>query len=291
MKSHVLNAAMLESFESGVLNPLLEVVKRDRDLILEFRGQYASIYCKGQRIDIRSCGGGNYQIETDNAFLKTQPKLDSKEAAAGFVEKELPHLKQAIATHQSCGREIEFEQALIRANNLEPTLPTDYFAVDRQVPLGDRSDQVDVLGIYWPAKSRGFHEDVALALIEVKFALAGGVEEIAAQALRYYQYVQVNIKDMAADAQELLRQKLRLGLITGASRDALRKLEILPVSADPKRVKIVLALIDCNPRSSLLNRSFDVLGELRSQVQVFHLGLGLFEEKGQPILASNAAEA
>jgi len=89
-------------------------------------------------------------------------------------------------------------------------------------------DRLDVLGVYWPAAGRRFLKDVAVALIEVKFALAGGIEGTADQVLGYYCSLEANIEAVASGAQELLRQELRLGLITGASKEALQKLATLP---------------------------------------------------------------
>jgi hypothetical protein len=186
--------------------------------------------------------------------------------------------------------EIEFQQLLIRANNTEPSLQTDYFAVDQQVFLAAGLDRLDVLGIYWPAAGRRFQKDVALALIEVKFALAGGVEGIAGQVRGYYSSLLANLEDVAEEAQALLRQKLRLGLITGASKEALQKLETLPVSRDPKRVKIVLALVDYNPRSTRFNP--EPLSDLSDQVQIFRrLGLGLWEGNAEELRLGTAATA
>ncbi len=287
MKSHVLVPAMQEAFASGILNPLLEVAKCDRDLILEFRGEYATIYCKGHRLDIQSCAGA-YEIRADPAFSRAQLQVRSAAEAAAFVTDQLPRIKQAIAMHRG-GAEIEFEQALIRANNMERALNTDYFAVDRQALLGSGDDQVDVLGIHWPGPERGFRKDVALALIEVKYALSGGVEKIDEQVLRYYEILQTNIQDVAEEAQALLRQKLRLGLITGASEDALKKLETLEVSKDPKRIEIALALVDYNPRSTRL--AVEKLGDLRSQVRIFHLGFGLWDKYAQEVPLSGEATA
>ena len=286
-ETRVLSEEMENDFLNGKLKPLLEVIWRDRDLILEFRGKYATIYCKGHRLDIQRRGEG-YEISADAKFLKTKSQVQSATQAASFVEEELPRVKQAIAVHPG-GAEIEFEQALIRANNMEPNLNTDYFAVDRQVLLAEGLKRIDVLGIHWPGSKRGFDQAVALALIEVKYALSGGVEDIADQVLGYYATLEANIEDVAKEAQALLRQKLRLGLITGASEEALKKLEGRPVSKEPKRVKIVLALVDYSPRSTRL--AVEKLRDLGSQVQIFHLGFGLWEKYAQDVPVSSAATA
>jgi len=279
VKSHVLSPAMEKAFDSGILNPLLEIVKRDRDLILEFRGKYAAIYCKGHRMDIRP-SGKYYEISANKkAFFATPQKLQSKEDADAFVKNRLPFVRQAIAGHRSRRDEIECEQALIHANNAE-NLNTDYFAVDRQAHLGPGRDQIDVLGIYWPDHT--LDKEVALALIEVKYALLGGVEDIVGQVERYYGLLQAGIEDVAREAQELLQQKLRLRLITGATKEALAKLARLTVSKEPKQVKIVLALVDYSPRARRLDLAklsqLQFSLQLAHPIEVFRLGYGLWAE-------------
>ena len=278
----LLSTEMQEAFTNGTLNPLLKAVKGDRDLILEFRNaNEASIYCKGQCIDIARRDRA-YTVQAHEKFLKLGPQtLASVGDTQAFVDKILPDIKQKMAVHRSTGMEIEFEQALIRANNLETGLNTDYFAVDRQVAL-DKGEQqrIDVLGVYWP--DHRFGKELSLALIEVKFGLGGGIEKIAQQVEGYYHALTQNIAAVAEEMQGLLRQKIEMGLITGGEPNALAKLKTMDVSKDPKQVKIVLALVDVNPRSTLLERQGPKLAELEaewqlaSRIEIHHLGYGLW---------------
>ncbi|WP_292635719.1 hypothetical protein, partial [Mesorhizobium sp.] len=82
----------------------------------------------------------------------------------------MPFIKQRIAEHGARGLEIEFEQLLVRANNLE-TLNTDYIAVDRQGISEEGRGRTDVVGVYWPGNRRGSGDRLAPALIEVKYGL------------------------------------------------------------------------------------------------------------------------
>jgi hypothetical protein len=297
-ENRVLNPKMEDEFVSGALKPLLEVVQRDRDLILEFRDPFAAaIYCKGQSLEIKSCWDGHKiihsTISADKKFLADGSlKLQSAHEAELFVKEKLPFVKQRMAEHRSEGMEIEFEQSLIRANNLEAKLNTDYFVVDRQALLAPGQDRIDVLGICWP--DHGSSEDVSLALIEVKFSLYGGIETLAEQVEGYYDALAKNIVPqadgtceieggIAAHTEKLLQQKLRLGLITGATNQALEKLRTkIRVSRDPKRVKIVVAMVDYNLRSPRLSaqiprlRQLESAKQLKNPIEVMHLGYGLW---------------
>lgn len=278
----VLSDEMEKEFteEKGKLNPLLRVVQRDRDLNLELRDPWvADIYCKGQCIEIEKCGDG-YKISAHAKFLEEGPlRLTSAEEADSFVNEKLPFVKQRMAELRSEGMEIEFQQALIRANNLE-NLNTDYFAVDSQVFLGPGQDHIDVLGIYWPDHSS--NKDVPLALIEIKYGLYGGVDKLAEQVGGYYDALEKNISHIADHTKQVLRQKIRMGLITGGSKAALEKLGRLNVSHDPKSVKVVVAMVDYNLRSTLLRtqmpklRDLEFEKQLRSPIEVIHLGYGLW---------------
>jgi hypothetical protein len=286
-ENRVLSPEVEEEFKSGTLNPLLKVVQRDRDLILEFRDPCAAaVYCKGQSLEIQSCGDG-YKISADKKFLKeVSLKVRSGDECKSFVEEKLPFVKQRMAEHRSGGMEIEFEQALIRANNLESRLNTDYFSVDRQALLEEGQDRIDVLGIYWP--DHGSDEDVSLALIEVKYAQNPDINQLAEQVEGYYDALEKNIDSIAGQAQELLRQKLRMGLITGGNKNGLEKLGRLKVSNDAKGVKIVVAMVDYNLRSTLLQgqlpklRDLETKKQLKRPIEVMHLGYGLWAGNAVP---------
>jgi hypothetical protein len=71
-------------------------------------------------------------------------------------------------------------------------------------------------------------------------------------------------------------------LITGGSAEALKKLERLKVSDDAKRVKIIVAMVDYDLRSTLLQaqipklRQLEFTKQLKNPIEVIHLGYGLW---------------
>jgi hypothetical protein len=260
----------------GVLEHLVEAVRSDRDLNMEFRGHSADIYCKGYQMRIQSVGAHVYKISVHEKFCDEELPLASRDDVSEFVKLKLPFIKQKMATHCPNGHEIEFEQSLIRANNREPGIHTDYFAIDRQVLMGSSANQLDVLGIHWPDHLND--KDLGLALIEVKYGVSGGVEKIAAQVNRYHEGLKANIEFFANEAQGILRQKLELGLIAGESAGAIEKLKRLPVSSDLRRVKIVLALVDLSPRAVGVKAAELKQLSFADQIEIFHLGYGLWDK-------------
>jgi hypothetical protein len=97
---------------------------------------------------------------------------------------------------------------------------------------------------------------------------------------------------IADHTEKLLQQKLRLGLITGASNQALEKLRTkIRVSRDPKRVKIVVAMVDYNLRSPRLSLQIPKLRRLEDEmklkypIEVMHLGYGLWAGNAVRVLS------
>lgn len=279
-----LSAAFEADLLDGPLTPLLEVVRRDRDLIMEMRNDVATVYCKGQQLALLKRQRKGYTVDADTTFWpRTAPLvLTTAPQTQAYVDDELPRIKQRIACYRKSdgggALEIEIEQLIIRFNNSEPALNTEYFCVDRQVSLNP-SNRLDLVGIHWPRNGRNASTEVGLALIEVKYSLGGGVDAIAAQVERYHELLAADMERMATQTEELLRQKLRLGLITGASPAALDKLATLTVSRDPGKARVVLALADYNPYSVRLDLDALRRSCLRDQFDVFFVGFGMWSPR------------
>jgi hypothetical protein len=290
--TRLLSPSMMNAFKSGTLAPLLEVIHRDRDLILDIRDDKADIYCKGQVVvHVEPSSGGTYVLSADKAFWgRTTRVVASIAETQHFVAEELPHIKQRIAEHRKSprggGLEIEFEQLMIRANTQEPGLNTEYFAIDRQVLVGNGGERIDVLGVCWPRGDRARSTVLSPALIEVKYGLKGGVDGLVGQLERYYRALAERAEAVAVEAEGILRQKVELGLITGGSEDAIRKLASLPMSRDIRDFRFVVALADYNPNSRLLY--LDGLAELpfANQIEVYRLGFGLWQANRVPVAAA-----
>lgn len=214
--TRLLSPSMMNAFKSGTLAPLLEVVHRDRDLILDIRDDKADIYCKGQVVvHVEPSSGGTYVLSADKAFWERTTRVVASIAETQhFVADELPHIKQRIAEHRKSprggGLEIEFEQLMIRANTQEPGLNTEYFAIDRQVLVGNGGERIDVLGVCWPRGDRAGSTALSPALIEVKYGLKGGVDGLVGQLERYYRAMAERAEAVAVEAEGRLSGVFRV---------------------------------------------------------------------------------
>jgi hypothetical protein len=76
--------------------------------------------------------------------------------------------------------------------------------------------------------------------------------------------------------EKQLRQKARLGLLSGLSKGAQQKIQRLAISDRIEDVRAVIALIDYNPRAARLNLERLRALPFANQIDLFHLGLGLW---------------
>lgn len=268
-----LNPEFKEALLKGILLPLLELVRTDRDLLLEIRDNYIDIYFKGNRL-IEISQLPEYGVKTHEKFAigASLGPIRTVEDAKKLVE-QLPNIKQRIATHKSHASEIEIEHLLIRLNNREPNVNSEYFAIDRQGVYGPKNDRIDVLGVCWPRAKRQTSRKLDLCVMEVKLNMGGEIGKVADQLKKYYCVLADDLPTIAKNAQALLRDKIDLGLVgTDEQQKKLKKLEISDRMED---VRCVVVLAEQNPFSeSLKPQSLSSLPF--SRIEIFRVGFGLW---------------
>ncbi len=167
------------------------------------------------------------------------------------MRQHFPEIKGKVCTLEKSSLEIEFEQLVIRANNRESRLLTDYIIVDRQLVIPKSSCRFDLTAIYLQrgAWHRAPHQ-VPLALLELKFGLNPDTGGLYEQLSAYYETVRSHIREIALETESILKQKLALELISHPTRtEAYRKLTVIP---DIDTVRFGIVLIDYAPESELL---------------------------------------
>lgn len=270
-----------QDLQKGILSPLLELVLKDRDLLLEIRSGYIDLYFKGNgliKIAAPNANSSEYVVSTHEKFANNFSRMPLKtEQDVENLMAKLPGIKHRISIHKPYASEIEIEHFLLRMNNCERSVNSEYFAIDRQgiYGHGPKNDhRIDVLGIFWPRANRSMSVKVDLCVMEVKFAMGAEIGHVAEQLQRYHSILCADLKQIAADAQALLRDKIELGLIDGTN-ERLEKLKQLEVSDDIEDVRCLIVLAEQNPFS----RSLD-LGSLSSvpfkKIEIFRVGFGLW---------------
>lgn len=278
---HILSDTFLASLQSGFLRGITETVRADPDLTLEIRDNYINLYFKGNSLlkltETKSLG---YRPEIHQKYLAEIqiPAEFSQETVARFLC-DIPFLKQNIVRHGKRSAEIEYEQMIIRANNLEPRNTAEYLIVDRQYTTAD--GRFDLTGIFWK-KPRKKGQTVPVCLMEIKYALNNDIQEVHEQLAGYYESIKPQAAAIAAEMQALFHQKLELGLYRMPQYrvDALKTLIFSP---DIAQFQFVVIFVDYNPNSSKLN--VQKLSELpfASQIRIFHTGFAMWQQNVQPL--------
>lgn len=281
--------------KGGVYGPLVELVRKTKDLHLEFRGQLdlnnadtdlpadeaINVYYKGNSI-LRLHHNGRFGI--DSAFTKelAMPKfLRTEEDVRAYIDL-LPIVMFNVATRGKNSMEIEYEQMIIRANNFEHRINSEYIAVYNQYNIGN--ERWDILAIKWPRGERR-KTTGQLALIEVKYALNPEIKIAYEQLERYYTYLQENMEHLCREMELILRQKLAIKLIT-KTPEQVRRLEKLKLERDSKKIDIILFLVDYNPNSVWKTKMIEKARELyfARQIRIIDGGLAMWQQSSEPLV-------
>lgn len=270
--------------QGGWLSRLTEAIKCDTDLLLEIRDNYLNDYFKGQsllKLD-RSLDNA-YSLEIHRKFrVRSIEGMDFFRTAADvqtFVEA-LPAIKQRVVVHRAekGGNEIEWEQLLIRANNDEPRLNTEYFIIDRQSVVPGASARFDLSAIFWSREHRRRGNEVPPVLLEVKYGQNPEIRELHEQLARYYKALPPTLEETAEEAQMILRQKIDVGLIHQPP-DRLSTLRTHRISPSKALMRFGVVLVDYNPASRLFSREDLARLPFAERVDIFHVGFGFWSQR------------
>ncbi len=287
-RSHALSKEFLCKLnpeKGGIYGPLVSRVRRDKDLDLEFRGNYINIYYQGHSILKLYQSGGIDISEVFTRNLAGFPKsLKTSEEVDKYLEL-LPNIKDNVTyrdenRRSSKSRELEFEQLLIRANNLESRNNSEYIILDRQYVVTNKGkkDRWDLVALRWPRDKRGFvggnDQKGHLSIIEVKYGLNPDIPKLKSQIKRYGDYLEQYLEAICTDMQQILRDKLDLGLIIKTEGQS-KRLKLLPLDTKIETTEIIVYLIDYNPYSKLIEKAEKP--EFSGKVRIARGGLALWQ--------------
>lgn len=273
-----LSKNFMKDLTNSFLSEIINRVRKDKDLDLQIRENYLNIYYKGNSLlKLTEKPTQKYKVEIHEKFCGDWniPYLYDQQTTQEFL-KQLPLLKENSILTEKLSLEIEYEQLLIRANNLEQRNNNEYFIIDRQYTSD--SGRFDLMGIFWNGEYRRKDQKVPLCFMEVKFALNSDLKTVHEQIDRYYQKIKSDIQNISQEAEVILKQKLALGLMNKdqARMDAMKTLKISEKIED---VQFIIVLIDYNPRSRLFNSDGLKTLTFANQVRIFSTGFSMWEEK------------
>jgi hypothetical protein len=217
--------------ENGILKNLLDRIKKDSTLDLQFRSNYIDIYYRGGKVLNLTKNTRGYTAKIDkNYFQNEQVSFIENIQSANDMQtwiSQLPLIKQARDFHYTENKntaEREFQQLIIRSNNYERTSnSSDFFITDMEydfkIETADKKKgKIDLIGIEWHSSNRGKNSIKAkFAFIEVKFgnsAVSGksGLHDHLNDITEYLVKHQEVYQDLRKDTLKVFQQKRELGL-------------------------------------------------------------------------------
>lgn len=296
-RCRALSTSFLQNFThpDSLYRPLIELVRKNKDLHLEFHGQLIDpdnpdISPKDEAIGIYHKGNSilglhsNHMVTIHDAFAKGLdiPKyLHNSDDVHAYLET-VPELMYRVASRGKKSMEIEYEQMIIRANNREERNNSEYIILANQYDVGERWD---LLALKWPRRRRGGNNPAGqLALIEVKYALNRDIQDADQQIARYYDYIKRYLDPLCTEMELILRQKLSLGLIERNAEQS-AQLQKMKLSRDVSKVEIVLLLVDYNPNSTWMDNMMKkaMLLPFKNQIRIKIGGLAMWEKSLPPL--------
>jgi hypothetical protein len=293
-------AFIKELAEGGRYHQLIELVKKNKDLHLEFQGNLDltnknDCLPKDESIIILYKGNGALKLSRTGkitvapVFIKGLVELGlptpllTKEDVSKYIGF-FPQILFNIASHGKTSMEIEYEQLIVRSNNFEHKLFPEYIVIYSQYKVG--TDRFDLLAIKWEQRTRHKKDATGkLALIEVKYGLNPDIKNGNDQVQRYYNYLSKNMESMCNEMELILKQKLQLGLIDRGS-DQKQKLFGMQLERDPKTLEIIFFLVDYNPNSTLEGTMEAKAKELKfaKQIRIAKGGFCMWDQTSQPLM-------
>ena len=176
-----LTETLFNALLAGKLHALLEYVKNDDTLDMEFRDNSFTVYYRGGALlSVSEKKSKKYVWNQLDAKYNDGHKL--KNNPENF-EEYIPEAKHLIDYHICASKknhlgEKEIQQLVVKENNYSPNSnDTDYFIVDMEYKVGKKDDspRFDLIALRWDSNSAARQKDeVSLAIIEVK----QGIESI-----------------------------------------------------------------------------------------------------------------
>lgn len=284
--------------EKGKLHALLEYVKADDTLDMEFRGNSFTLYYRGGALLIveeKSDGSYNWKGITEEYLLEGKDRYEQKHKEAEQFNEYIPEAKHIIdryiclATKNLLG-EKEIQQLVVKENNYSPnSQDTDYFIVDMEYEESSECGRFDLVALRWdstgPARKKN---TVSLAVIEVKqgYKSVKTSNDETSPGLRSHQKDFVSFIELKKNEGELesfcddmamiFKQKCELGLILANKKiEDIKQDFPLSVNSD---IDFICLLANYKKASENLHNELAKMDSCRF-IRSHYMGYGLYADE------------
>ena len=266
MYQRALDEKMFKDFqEGGVLHDLLDYVKSDDTLDLEFRGEgRANIYYRGGSLFCIERSGDGYTLTFDTKYdegMAANPSIC-------MAVQRIPLYKHAMDVWFAKNRkyEREFQQVVVRENNRhgEISHASDYYITDVEYVSDEKSaknSRFDMVAVKWLSTSSARKNESAptLSVIEMKYGDnaydgSAGLEKHLCDFDTFVRGVEMDA--FCADMAKVFRQKCKLGLIPDMAE---KKHDILISKED---MELIFLIANHDPDKTKLGTVVDRIAEL-----------------------------
>lgn len=228
-----LTPTLFNTLLKGKLHALLEYVKADDTLDMEFRGNSFTLYYRGGAILIveeKPDGIYNWNSITEEYLLEGKNRYEQKHKDAEHFEEYIPEAKHIIDRYiflspKNHLGEKEIQQLVIKENNYSPnSQDTDYFIVDMEYEETGGIGRFDLVALRWDSTVAARKKNVvSLAVIEVKQGYYSVRTSTSSPGIHSHtkdfdifiekKSADGSLKDFCEDMVMIFKQKCELGLI------------------------------------------------------------------------------
>lgn len=296
-----LTPTLFNDLKQGSLQSLLEYVREDDTLDLEFRGNSFTIYYRGGALLIvEERGNGKYTWKglAKEYILKGKNKYEQKYKHAEYFEEYIPEAKHIMDRYICLSTknhlaEKEIQQLVVKENNYSPnSQDTDYFILDMEYEESKDEGRTDLIALRWDSNQFARKSNkVSLAFIEVKQgynavrtrvtkdgSISPGLKEHMKDYTRFIDQKKADgkFKAFCDDMSMIFKQKCELGLIV-----ANKKIENLKI-ADPlyieEEIDFICLLSNYKKASDSLRNELNEMGSCKF-IRSHYMGYGLYADE------------
>ena len=292
-----LTETLFNALLAGKLHKLLEYVKADDTLDMEFRGNSFTLYYRGGALLIveENPDGRTYNWKgiTEEYLLEGKDRYEQKHKDAEQFNEYIPEAKHIIdryiclATKNHLG-EKEIQQLVVKENNYSPnSQDTDYFIVDMEYEEAGEDGRFDLIALRWDSTAAARKKNVvSLAVIEVKQGYNSIRTSATSPGLKSHtkdfntfiakKSADGNLKEFCEDMAMIFKQKCELGLIL--ANDKIENIkQDFPLSVEGD-IDFICLLANYKKASENLRNELAEMGSCRF-IRSHHMGYGLYADE------------